>query len=123
MQVITQIGKVLNITLPPMIHGIIDNFSLLAMSIKSFLQLDCLGVVRFYDEWVVRVFGILLIMVSAAALRYKFEKRHGQAADAAGNLKANIFFIVFVLYPGICNEAFSMFVRPIAHRRTLVCVT
>ena len=40
MQVITQIGKVLNIELPPMIGQIIKTFKLLAMSVKSVLQLD-----------------------------------------------------------------------------------
>ena len=40
MQVITQIGKVLNIELPPMIGQIIETFKLLAMSVKSVLQLD-----------------------------------------------------------------------------------
>ena len=40
MQVITQIGKVLNVELPPMISQIIETFKLLAMSVKSVLQLD-----------------------------------------------------------------------------------
>lgn len=70
---------------------------------------DSLGAIDFYQEWIVRVTGIPFVLVALVALRYSFEKRQGEAADAAGNLRANVFFIIFVLYPGICNEAFSMF--------------
>ena len=70
---------------------------------------DSLGAIDFYQEWIVRVVVIPLVLVGLALLRYIFEKRRGEAADAAGNLRANVFFIIFVLYPGICNEAFSMF--------------
>ena len=51
---------------------------------------NSLGVVSFYDEWLVRVFVIPLLLVGLVCMRYKFEKRRGEAADAAGNLRANI---------------------------------
>jgi hypothetical protein len=109
MQVITQIGTVLEFDLPPRIQSVIDSIRFLAMNLKGFFQLDCLGGISFYDEWLVRVLVIPFALVGLVSLRYSFEKRRGDAADAAGNLMANLFVIIFVLYPGICNEAFSMF--------------
>ena len=110
MQVITQIGLVLGFELPPKLKWIIKLLKPLAMSIKSFFQLDCLGAIDFYQEWTVRTLVIPFVLVVLVTLRYSFEIRRGEAkADAAGSLRANIFFIIFVLYPGICNEAFSMF--------------
>jgi hypothetical protein len=109
MQVITQIGLVLGVELPPMIRNVISTLKPLAMSIKSFFQLDCLGAIDFYQEWTVRVLVIPFVLLGLVSLWYAFEVRRGEAVDAAGNLKANIFFIIFVLYPGICNEAFSIF--------------
>ena len=108
MQVITQIGLVLGFELPPTIKSIVKLLKPLAMSIKSFFQLDCLGVIDFYQEWTVRTLIIPFVLLVLISLKYSFEIRRGEAAaDAAGNLRANIFFIIFVLYPGICNEAFS----------------
>jgi hypothetical protein len=109
MQVITQIGKVLEFDLPPNIQSVINSLKFLAMNLKGIFQLDCIGGISFYDEWLVRVLVIPVVLVGLASLRYSLEKRRGEAADAAGNLMANIFVIIFVLYPGICNEAFSMF--------------
>ena len=51
---------------------------------------NSLGVVSFYDEWLVRVFVIPFLLVGLVCMRYSFEKRRGEAADAAGNLRANI---------------------------------
>ena len=100
MQVITQIGLVLGFELPPIIQKVISTLKPLAMSIKGIIQLDCLGAIDFYQEWIVRVLVIPSVLVAIVSLRYSYEVRRGEATDAAGNLKANVFFIIFVLYPG-----------------------
>ena len=84
MQVITQIGTVLEFDLPPRIQSVIDSIRFLAMNLKGFFQLDCLGGISFYDEWLVRVLVIPFALVGLVSLRYSFEKRRGEAADAAG---------------------------------------
>ena len=61
-----------------------------------------------------RVFVIPLLMVGVAGLRYAYVRHYTPeaAADAAGSFKSNAFVVLFVVYPGICNECFSMFVSP-----------
>ena len=43
-----------------------------------------------------RVFVIPLLLVGLVCMRYKFEKQQGEAADAAGNLRANICELLFI---------------------------
>ena len=93
-------GLVLGFELPPMIQKVISALKPLAMSIKGIIQLDCLGAIDFYQQWIVRDLVIPSVLVVIVSLRYSYEVRRGEEADAAGNLKANICFIIFVLYPG-----------------------
>jgi hypothetical protein len=110
-QVVNQIGLVLDIEYPPMIKRMFSFLSPFAMNLKSILQLDCLGDIQFYEEWTVRIFVIPLMMVAIVAARYAYAKRSSSSSstDAASRFHADLFVIIFLIYPGVCNEAFSMY--------------
>ena len=109
-----------------------DKLSVLALNIKSILQINCFGDLTFCEtlcackakskltlgwvctdeEWMVRVFAIPLLMVAIAALRYAYvlRKKPEDAEDAAGNFHSHIFGIVFLVYrmsPFLCNTQYS----------------
>jgi len=87
--------------------------SLVAANLKSLLQITCLtsGVFSFYGEWMVRVFFIPILMVAVAALRLVYVRHSSPEAadDAASTFRSNLFVVVFLVYPGVCNESFSIF--------------
>ena len=78
---------------------------------KKVLQLDCLsaGLLDFYTKWVIRVFVIPALMLGVVGLQYCFERRRVGHSTAVGYFKANVFLVVFLCYPGVCNQAFGMF--------------
>ena len=74
------------------------------------MQLDCLskGLLDFYMIWTVRVLVIPLALLSVVGVQYCYERRRVGQSTAAGYAKANTFVVVFLCYPGVCNQAFSM---------------
>merc|ERR1740117_1942470 len=48
-------------------------------------------------------------MLGLVGLQYCFERRRVGHSTAAGYAKANAFVVVFLCYPGVCNQAFGMF--------------
>ena len=113
----------LEIEFPPGIQTMFDFLSLLAINLKSILQVECLGNLSFCasfasfasacsgsahccawlradQEWAVRVFLIPLLLVGVAALRFAYVRhtRPEAAEDAAGNFHSHVFGIVFIVY-------------------------
>ena len=110
-QVVTQIGPVLDLTFPPGIRIVMAALKPLAIDLQGLLQLDCLsnGRLDWYDTWLIRVFVIPGLLLVAVGLRYCYERQTVGSATAADYFKANSFVVVFLCYPGVCNQAFSMF--------------
>eukprot|EP01051_Picozoa_sp_SAG22_P006424 SAG22_NODE_420_length_10739_cov_7.090320_10_plen_314_part_00 len=106
LQVVTQIGPVLDLEWPPMIQTLLDTLKPYAIDLQWIVQLDCLsgGALDFYATWVVRVFVIPAVMLSCVGLQYCYEQRRLGHHTAAGYAKANSFVIVFLCYPGVCNQ-------------------
>ena len=109
-QVVTQIGPVLDLEFPRYIRSVIEALKPFMIDLQSILQLDCLskGLLDFYATWVVRVFVIPAVMLGLVGLQYCYERRRAGASAATGIFKANAFVVVFLCYPGVCNQAFSM---------------
>ena len=106
----TQIGPVLHFDFPPGIRQVFSFLHPLAVDVQSLLQLDCFLRTSFYNMWILRVFLIPSALVAIVGLRYLYETKHGKDPNAAeANLRANIFVVIFIVYPGVCNQAFSMF--------------
>ena len=110
-QVVTQIGPVLDLEFPRYIRALLEALKPFMIDLQSILQLDCLsdGLLDFYATWIVRVFVIPLAMLGIVGLQYCYERRKVGHGTAAGTFKANAFVVVFLCYPGVCNQAFGMF--------------
>lgn len=110
-QVVSQIGPVLHFAFPDMIQAIFDFLHPLAVNLQELLQLDCVLDYGFYTMWLLRVLVLPLAMFGLVALRFGWDKRCGTlgTVSATSNLKVNCFFVVFLIYPSICNQVFSMF--------------
>ena len=109
-QVVNQIGLVLDITFPPNIQDMFECFRLFAVNLKDLLYLDCIGNFSFYTKWIIRVFGVPFTLLGIAALHYTYVRRRGDDTAmkaAAGNLRSNAFFILFVVYRAfhLCDSA------------------
>ena len=110
-QVVTQIGPVLDLEFPRYIRTVLEALKPFMIDLQSILQLDCLsnGLLDFYASWVVRVFVIPAAMLGFVGLQYCYERRRVGHSTAVGLFKANAFVVVFLCYPGVCNQAFGMF--------------
>ena len=111
MQVVTQIGPVLDLEFPAGIESIIKALKPFAIDLQSLLQMDCItdGAFGFYEIWIVRVLVIPVALMGLVGLQYAYERRRVDSSTALGYFKANTFVVVFLCYPGVCNQAFSMF--------------
>ena len=111
MQVVTQIGPVLDLEFPGGIQRILNTLKPLAIDLQSILQLDCLAGsdFTFYAFWVTRCFLLPGLMLTVVGVQYMYERRRVDRTTALGYFKANAFVVVFLCYPGVCNQAFSMF--------------
>lgn len=108
---VTQIGPVLDLEFPEGIQRVLTVLKPLAIDLQSILQLDCLAgsEFTFYAFWLVRCFVLPGLMLTAVGVHYAYERRRVDQATALGYFKANAFVVVFLCYPGACNQAFSMF--------------
>ena len=100
-QVVNQIGLVLDITFPPKIQLMFEWFQLFALNLKDVLHLSCWSDFSFYTKWNIRVFGVPFTLLGIATLHYAYVRRRGDETakkTAAGNLRSNAFFILFVVY-------------------------
>ena len=111
-QVVSQIGLVLDIKLPPKIQAVFGWLKPFAGFLTELFHLECLGTFSFYEKWVVKVFLIPLALLSIVTLHYLYVRHRGDATavkNAAGSLRSNVFFILFLLYPGVCNQVFNIY--------------
>jgi hypothetical protein len=106
LQVVTQIGPVLDLDFPDGIQRILNALKPLAIDLQSILQLDCLAGsdFTFYAFWVVRCFLLPGLMLAAVGVQYVYERQRVDRATALGFFKANAFVVVFLCYPGVCNQ-------------------
>ena len=109
-QVVTQIGPVLHFDFPPGIRRVFGFLHPVAVDLQSLLQLDCVLHTSFYNMWILRVLVIPAALVACVGVRYLYETKYSaDPSSAEGNFRANIFVVIFLVYPGVCNQAFSMF--------------
>ena len=121
LQVVTQIGPVLQVDFPPRIDALIGMLKPFMLDVQSLLQLDCLIQSSYYGLFLMKVFVLPAAMIGLVSLRYLYELKtqeddgvltprgSGTSQAAAGNFRARIFFVVFLIYPQICNQVFGVF--------------
>ena len=65
------------------------------------VHLGCIGTFSFYQKWIIKVFLVPAALLSGVTLRYVYVRYRGDATaakNAAGSLRSNVFFILFLLY-------------------------
>jgi hypothetical protein len=100
-QVVGQIGLVLDINLPPTIQAVFDFLMPFAGVLTELFRLDCLGNFDFYTKWNFRVFVIPALLFSLALLRYSYVQHRGDETamkNAIGGLKSDGFVVLFLVY-------------------------
>ena len=100
-QVVSQIGLVLDIKLPPNIATVFEWLKPFAGFLTELFHLGCIGTFSFYQKWIIKVFLIPAALLSVVTLRYVCVRYRGDATavkNAAGSLRSNMFFILFLLY-------------------------
>jgi hypothetical protein len=100
-QVVSQIGLVLDIKLPPNIAAVFKWLKPFAGFLTDLFHLGCIGSFSFYQKWIIKVFLIPAALLSVVTLRYVYVRYRGDATavkNAAGSLRSNTFFILFLLY-------------------------
>ena len=100
-QVVSQIGLVLDIKLPPYIAAVFEWLKPFAGFLTDLVHLGCIGTFSFYQKWIIKVFLVPAALLSVVTLRYAYVRYRGDvtaAKNAAGSLRSNVFFILFLLY-------------------------
>ena len=100
-QVVSQIGLVLDIKLPPYIAAVFEGLKPFAGFLTDLVHLGCIGTFSFYQKWIIKVFLVPAALLSVVTLRYVYVRYRGDvtaAKNAAGSLRSNVFFILFLLY-------------------------
>jgi hypothetical protein len=100
-QVVSQIGVVLDIPYPDAIQAVFDALKPLAGLLTQLFHLECIGHLTFHQQWIARVFIMPLLLSSVAVARYAYVRHRGDdtaAKNAVGGLKSDAFFILFLVY-------------------------
>ena len=91
-QVVSQIGLVLDIKLPPNIAYVFEWLKPFAGLLTELFHLGCISSFSFYQKWIIKVFLIPAALLSVVTLRYVYVRYRGDATavkDAAGSLRSN----------------------------------
>jgi hypothetical protein len=100
-QVVSQIGIVLDINLPPTIQAVFDLLKPFAGLLTELFHLDCFGDFDFYTKWNFRVFVMPALLFGLALLRYSYVRHRGDETamkNAVGGLKSDGFVVLFLVY-------------------------
>jgi hypothetical protein len=110
-QIVGQLGQVLHVEYPPLLTRAIGWLRPLLADVWGMLvHLDCIGPAfgSVYTKFVLYVFALPLCFLVVVALLYFWQRRRSPA-DAQAQLRSNLFVVVFLCYPTICNHTFGLF--------------
>jgi WD40 repeat protein len=114
-QVYAHLPRVLEMTLPP--HITYHTGWLLPLSNPIDIVSTLLGWssecanIDYYVMWGVKIFMEPAILLACCAMYKVYEVRiqGRETGDAVAHLRANMYFVLFLVYPTICNSAFSVY--------------
>jgi hypothetical protein len=108
-QVVGQLGQVLHVQYPQMLTQAIDCLRPLLADVWGMLvHLDCIGLGNAHQKFVLYVFVLPLFFLAGVMLLYLWRRRRSPS-EAWAQLRSNLFVVIFLCYPTICNHAFGMF--------------
>lgn len=107
-QVVTQLGTVLHVQLPPLFVKWLHNLQLLTVDISAFLSSCMMPCLSAYQQWNVYVLVVPAVMGVIVALLFIVE-RYRHVADVSDRFKTRAYFVLFLIYPTVCRRSFSLF--------------
>jgi hypothetical protein len=108
-QIAAQLGQVLHMEYPPYMTAMIELVRPLLADLRGILvHLDCIGLGGAHRKFILHVFILPLLFLLVVFVRYIWQRR-SSLDNARAQLSSNIFIIIFLCYPSICNHAFGMF--------------
>jgi hypothetical protein len=108
-QIAGQIGNVLHFQFPPMLRELIAFFKPLVAAIHGLVALECAGVTGgFYTAWILEVFIIPGVLYAFIFIHYLLRRRSIGHRAAAAKATNDAFFVLFIIYPLLCNKLFKM---------------
>jgi len=78
--------------------------------IDGVLGLECLGLDDFHTKWLTQVVLFPLGLTAMALGVFEVERRRSSSDTARKHLAGNVFFIVFVCYPRVCQVSFNAWI-------------
>jgi hypothetical protein len=107
-QITGELGRVLEFTPPEMFKALVDTLAAMFRLdvLDVFSSAKCLGVDTFHHKWIVQVVIVPLVvtLVPIVVFLIKRQKDHAVAAD---EIKGQLFFVVFLVYPSVCSHCFA----------------
>ena len=112
--------QVLQIEMPRNVKAVIDSIKPFVANIwQSFLPVECIASLTYYQRWLSTVFAVPILCAAVAVLWYGGERlwckdskqpsKSKASASAVQRLRGNLSLVVFVLYPSVCNQIFGTF--------------
>eukprot|EP01046_Picozoa_sp_COSAG06_P030555 COSAG06_NODE_2910_length_6103_cov_2.350600_2_plen_219_part_00 len=94
-QIVSKLGVVLHVTLPPMVSELFSMLEPLAADLQAVLHLDCFT--AFHTKWLIKIFVVPAIGLALIFLRYAQRIRRGEDRDKeADKAKDYCFVLVFI---------------------------
>eukprot|EP01043_Picozoa_sp_COSAG02_P052433 COSAG02_NODE_5647_length_4153_cov_5.533300_1_plen_1278_part_10 len=109
-QVTSQVGTSLNIHYPPMFVALTNRLAGILDVIDGIIGVECLGLNDFHTRWLTQVVLFPLGLATVAVGMFEVERRRSSRGTARKHLADNVFFIVFVSYPRICQVSFNAWI-------------
>ena len=110
-QVVTKLGAVLHVQLPPLFEAAVEKLKLLTVDLSAFLTLhdmhimDCFSV---YQRWLVYVAIVPVVMLLVVLLLHIVDSCR-DSESVLHKTKIRVYFILFLVYPLVCRQSFSLF--------------
>lgn len=108
-QVTAQIGSVLQVHYPPVFASAVKVLRYVQDVRNVLFDVECSGMDGFVARWLVNVVllpaATMLCMIAA----YSWFRKQTSTAEAVQKAKSYSYGAVFILYPSICNSAFTAF--------------
>eukprot|EP01047_Picozoa_sp_COSAG01_P025164 COSAG01_NODE_1577_length_9847_cov_11.543394_9_plen_1234_part_00 len=111
LQVTTQLGPILHVRYPKLFSQMMSMTGKL-LDVFGVLSLECQGLAKFQHKWLLRIIGAPSVFALLPLVHAVYLIRSRTARDTVQKeFKSDLFFMVFFLYPSMCNEAFNTFNR------------
>ena len=106
-QIVGNIRAVLHIQFPAQLAGLIDVFRPLVTPVFS-VVFECAGLTNFYRRWAVEVFVLPVILLMMLCLLFVYRRSSVGVAAARSMLFSETLLLLFVVYPYLTHNFFSM---------------